>query len=223
MRAILAIIFKDIAIELRSKESVTAMLMFGILVIVVFMFAVDPSVDKLLVAPGILWVAFSFAAILGLNRSLAMEMDNDCLQGLLLAPLDRGDLYLGKVVGNFVFTIVAEIIILPVFAVLQHLNFDLKLLWIVGITLLGTLGFVSIGTTLSMISAHTRMKEVILPILQIPMTLPVIISAVTATGMVLSTEPGAMAGISFPLSLLGVFSIVYLTASYLIFEHVVAE
>jgi heme exporter protein B len=104
--------------------------------------------------------------------------------------------------------------------VLQHVHFDGKLLWIAGITVLGTLGFVSIGTTLSMISAHTRMKEVILPVLQIPMTLPVILSALTATDMVLN---GEMAGISFPLSLLGVFSIVYLTASYFIFEYVVEE
>jgi heme exporter protein B len=149
-----------------------------------------------------------------------MESDNDCLQGLLLAPVDRGDLYLGKVAANFVFTLVAEMMILPIFAVLQHVHFDGKLLWIAGITVLGTLGFVSIGTTLSMISAHTRMKEVILPVLQIPMTLPVILSALTATDMVLN---GEMAGISFPLSLLGVFSIVYLTASYFIFEYVVEE
>jgi heme exporter protein B len=222
MKPVFAIVHKDIAIEFRNKESISSMFWFGLLVLVIFSFSFD-STEAEGIKPGILWVAFSFAGILGLNRSLSMESDNDCLQGLLLAPLDRGDLYLGKVAGNFAFTIVAEMIILPIFAVLQHLNFDLKLLWIVGITLLGTLGFVSIGTTLSMISAHTRMKEVILPILQIPMTLPVIISAVTATGMVLSTEPGAMAGISFPLSLLGVFSIVYLTASYLMFEHVVAE
>src|SRR5262249_48839018 len=148
------------------------------------------------------------------------EADNDCLQGLLLAPMDRGDLYLGKVAANFLFTLAADVIILPVFAVMQHLHFNMQLVWIAGITAAGSLGFVAIGTTLSMISAHTRMKEVILPILQIPMTLPVIIAAVTATGMVLS---GETSGISFPLSVLGVFSIVYLTASYLVFEHVVEE
>ena len=219
MRPVLAIIHKDIAIEFRNKESISSMLWFGLLVLVIFSFSFDSS-DAEGIKPGILWVAFSFAGILGLNRSLSMESDNDCLQGLLLAPMDRGDLYLAKVAGNFVFTFAAEMVILPVFAVMQHVHFDLKLLWIVGITIAGTLGFVSIGTTLSMISAHTRMKEVILPILQIPMTLPVIIAAVTATGMVLSEDTR---GISFPLSLLGVFSIVYLTASYLIFEYVVEE
>ena len=219
MKPVFAIIHKDIAIEFRNKESLSSMLWFGLLVLVIFTFSFDSS-EAEGIKSGILWVAFSFAGILGLNRSLSMESDNDCLQGLLLAPMDRGDLYLGKVAGNFIFTFVAEMIILPVFTVMQHLHFDSKLLWIVGITIVGTLGFVSVGTTLSMISAHTRMKEVILPILQIPMTLPVIIAAVTATNMVLS---GETAGISFPLSLLGVFSIVYLTASYLIFEYVVEE
>jgi heme exporter protein B len=222
MKPIVAIVHKDVAIEFRNKESISSMLWFGLLVLVIFSFSFDAA-DTEGIKPGILWVAFSFAGILGLNRSLSMESDNDCLQGLLLAPMDRGDLYLGKVAGNFAFTFVAEMVILPVFAIMQHVRFDLKLIEIVGITMLGTLGFVSIGTTLSMISAHTRMKEVILPILQIPMTLPVIIAAVTATGMVLSTEPGSMSGISFPLSLLGVFSIVYLTASYLVFEYVVEE
>ena len=219
MKPIAAIIHKDVAIEFRNKESISSMLWFGLLVLVIFSFSFDSSGAEN-IRPGLLWVAFSFAGILGLNRSLSMESDNDCLQGLLLAPVDRGDLYLGKVAGNFVFTLVAELIILPVFAALQHVHFDGKLLAIAGITIAGTLGFVSIGTTLSMISAHTRMKEVILPILQIPMTLPVILSAVIATEMVLN---GETAGISFPLSLLGVFSIVYLTASYFIFEYVVEE
>jgi heme exporter protein B len=219
MKPIVAIIHKDVAIEFRNKESISSMLWFGLLVLIIFSFSFDSSGAEN-IRPGLLWVAYSFAGILGLNRSLSMESDNDCLQGLLLAPVDRGDLYLGKVAANFVFTLVAEMMILPIFAVLQHVHFDGKLLWIAGITVLGTLGFVSIGTTLSMISAHTRMKEVILPVLQIPMTLPVILSALTATDMVLN---GEMAGISFPLSLLGVFSIVYLTASYFIFEYVVEE
>jgi heme exporter protein B len=219
MKPVVAIVHKDVAIEFRNKESISSMLWFGLLVLVIFSFSFDSSGAENIRA-GLLWVAFSFAGILGLNRSLSMESDNDCLQGLLLAPVDRGDLYLGKVAGNLVFSLVAELIILPVFAVLQHVHFDWKLLGIAGITIAGTLGFVSIGTTLSMISAHTRMKEVILPVLQIPMTLPVILCAVTATDMVLN---GETVGISFPLSLLGVFSIVYLTASYFIFEYVVAE
>jgi heme exporter protein B len=223
MSPIAAIVFKDIAIEYKNKEVFSSMLLFGILVVVVFSFAfeaADGTALEALLVPGMLWVAYSFAGILGLNRSLSMETDNDCLQGLLLSPLSRSDLYLGKVAGNFVFTIIAELILLPFFIMLNNLKFDGRLLWIVGITLLGTLGFVAIGTTLSLISAQTRMKEVMLPVLQIPMTFPVILSAVQAMRMVMTDNTD---GISFPLSLLGVFSTVYLAASYVLFEYLVEE
>ena len=104
MKSIWSIIFKDVIVELRNKETLSAMIMFAVLILVVFNFAFESSgVDKSLIAPGTLWVAFSFAAILGLNRSLAKELDNECLQGLLLAPVSRGDLYLAKVAGNFIF------------------------------------------------------------------------------------------------------------------------
>ncbi len=221
MKAISAIIFKDIVIELRNKESISSMLMFGILVLVIFNFAFEPSsIDRALIAPGTLWVAFSFAAILGLNRSLAKEIDNDCLQGLLLAPLSRGALYLGKVVGNFIFIMIAELIVLPAFVVFNNLKFNLQMLEIAAIACLGTLAVASVGTTLSTISANTRMKEVMLPVLQIPLTIPAVIASVEATGMVLS---GETAQISSWLYLLAGFSIVYLTASYLVFDFVVEE
>ena len=221
MKPITAIIFKDIVIEMRSKESVSSMLMFGVLVLAIFNFAFEPSsVDRSLIAPGILWVAFSFAAILGLNRSLAMEMDNECLQGLLLAPLDRGDLYLGKVASNFTFIMVAELIVLPIFVIFNNLKFNFRFLEIAGIACLGTIAIAAIGSILSTISANTRMREVMLPVLQIPLTVPVVIASVEATSMVLS---GETKGISSWLYLLAGFSIVYLIVSYLIFEFVVEE
>ena len=221
MKALSAIIFKDLVIEMRNKESISSMLMFGILVLVIFNFAFEPSsVERALIAPGTLWVAFSFAAILGLNRSLAMEIDNDCLQGLLLAPLSRGDLYLGKVAGNFIFILLAEVIVLPVFVILNNLRFNLQFLEIAGITCLGTLGIAAIGTILSTISANTRMKEVMLPVLQIPLTIPVVMSSVEATSMVLTGETKQ---ISSWLYILAGFSIVYLTLSYLVFDFVLEE
>jgi heme exporter protein B len=221
MRPVAAIIFKDILIEMRSKESVSSMLMFGVLVLTVFNFAFEPSsVDRSQIAPGILWVAFSFAAILGLNRSLAMEIDNDCLQGLLLAPLGRGGLYLGKVASNFIFMMIAELIVLPVFVIFNNLRFGAQFLEIVGIAILGTAAIAAIGSILSTISANTRMKEVMLPVLQIPLTVPVVIASVEATSMVLS---GETKGISSWLYLLAGFSIVYLTVSYLVFEFAVEE
>jgi len=221
MSPVIAIVFKDIVIEMRSKESVSSMLMFGVLVLTIFSFAFEPSsIERSLIAPGTLWVAFSFAAILGLNRSLAMEIDNDCLQGLLLAPVDRGNLYIGKVASNFTFMMIAEVIVLPIFVIFNNLKFNLQFLKIAGIAVLGTFAIAAIGSILSTISANTRMKEVMLPVLQIPLTVPVVISSVEATSMVLS---GDTKGISSWLYLLAGFSIVYLTVSYLVFEFVVEE
>lgn len=221
MKPLTAIVFKDIVIEMRSKESISSMLMFGILVLVIFMFAFEGSgLDKSLIGAGELWVAYSFAAILGLNRSLAMELDNDCLQGLLLAPLGRGALYLGKVASNFTFMIIAEFIVLPVFFILNNLSFDQRFLAIAGISILGTLGMAAVGTILSTISANTRMKEVMLPILQIPLTVPVVIAAAEATSQILNKETPE---ISAWLTILAGFSIVYLVISYLVFEFAVEE
>ena len=221
MKGLRAIIIKDIVVELRNKESVSSMLMFGLLAIVIFNFVFQSSgVDRSFLGPGILWVAFTFAGIIGLNRSLAMELDNDCMQGLLLAPLSRGELYLSKVASNFAFMMTAELFVLPAFVLFYNLSFDLKIAQIVGVALVATLGFVAIGTILSMISANTRMKEVMLPIMQIPITVPVIIAAVEATGMILRAETE---GITFPLAVLGSFSIVYLTVSYLVIDYVVEE
>jgi heme exporter protein B len=221
MRPLTAIVFKDVVIELRNKEVISSMMMFGLLVLVIFNFAFQPAgAERALIAPGVLWVGFAFAGILGLNRSLSMEIDNDCLQGLLLAPLDRGDLYLGKVASNFMFMMIAELIILPIFVIFYNLRFDQQFLQISGIAVLGTLAFAAVGTILSTISANTRMKEVMLPILQIPLTVPVIIASVQATRMILTEE---LTGISSWLYILGGFSVVYLIASYLVFEFVVEE
>jgi heme exporter protein B len=167
-----------------------------------------------------LWVAYSFAAILGLNRSLAMEIDNDCLQGLLLAPLGRGELYIGKVASNFAFMMIAELVVLPVFFILNNLNFDRRFFAIAGVSVLGTLGIAAVGTILSTISGNTRMKEVMLPILQIPLTVPVVIAAVEATSQIMNNDTPE---ISAWLTILAGFSIVYLTVSYLVFEFAVEE
>jgi len=221
MTPLTAIIFKDIAVEWRNKESISSMFMFGVLTMVIFNYAFDPTgMDRSLISPGVLWVSFTFAGVIGLNRSLSMELDNECLQGLLLAPLGRGELYLGKVASNFVFMLIAEIVIFPFFVILNNLGLSAALPEIFGVAILGTLGFVSVGTILSMISAHTRMKEVILAVLQIPLSVPVVLMSVGATRMIMSGETD---GISARLSVLGVFSIVYLTASYLLFEYVVEE
>jgi heme exporter protein B len=224
MKSLRAIIVKDIAVESRNKESVSSMFMFGVLTMVVFNYTFDPTgFDRSLISPGILWVAFTFAGVIGLNRSFGMEMDNDCLQGLLLAPLSRGDLYLGKVASNFIFMMAAELMVMPAFVILNNVRFNLQIVEIIGVAVIATIGFVSVGTILSMISAQTRMREVMLAILQIPLSVPIILMAVSSTGIIMNQETDGLAGLSSRLSILGAFSIVYLTASYLVIDYVVEE
>ena len=221
MRPLVTLILKDIAVEMRRRESVISMMMFGLLVTVIFSFAFEPSgAERDLIAPGILWVALTFAGVIGLNRSLAIDLDNDCLQGLLLAPVSRGSLYVGKVASNFLFMLIAELVIVPLFIIFNDLRLGGELLWLILIVFLGTLGFAAVGTILSAISANTRMQEVMLPILQIPLTLPMIIAAVAATSLILGEDSE---GFGSWVNLIIGFDIIFLIVSYLVFEYVVEE
>jgi heme exporter protein B len=221
INSLLALIQKDVALEFRRKESVISMMMFGLLVMVIFNFAFEPaSAERPLIAPGVLWVALTFAGVIGLNRSLAIDLDNDSLQGLLLAPLSRGTLYIGKVISNFLFMMLADTVIFLFFVVFYDLQVDSRLLWVALIAALGTLGFAAVGTILSMISSQTRMSEVMLPVLQIPLTIPLILAAVAATGAALSEEGE---GFSAWVNLVIGFDIIFFVISYLVFDYVVEE
>ncbi len=221
MNALIALIRKDIVLELRRKETVVSMMMFGLLVMVIFNFAFEPAgTERVLIAPGVLWVALTFAGILGLNRSLAIDLDNDSLQGLLLAPVDRGTLYTGKVVSNFLFMLLSDVVIFVFFVIFYDLPVDARLLWVILIMIFGTAGFAAVGTILSMISSHTRMSEVMLPVLQLPLTLPLVLAAVAATGAALGDEDG---GYSSWVNLVIGFDIIFFVISYLVFEYVVEE
>ncbi len=221
MRPLAALILKDIAVEMRRRESVISMMMFGLLVTVIFSFAFEPSgAERDLIAPGMLWVALTFAGVIGLNRSLAIDLDNDCLQGLLLAPVSRGSLYVGKVASNFLFMLIAELVIVPLFIIFNDLRLGGDLLWLILIVVLGTFGFAAVGTILSAISANTRMREVMLPMLQIPLTLPMIIAAVAATSLILGEDKE---GFGSWMNLIIGFDIIFLIVSYLVFEYVVEE
>jgi heme exporter protein B len=221
MSPLVALILKDFTVELRRKETVVSMMMFGLLVMVIFSFAFEPSgAERAAVAPGILWVALTFSGMIGLNRSLAIDLDNDALQGLLLAPVSRGSLYIGKVLSNFMFMLLSDVVVLLMFIVFNNLQLDAALAWIVLVAALGTFGFAAVGTILSMISSNTRMREVMLPVLQIPLTLPMIISAVGATALALE---GETEGFSLFVNLVIAFDIIFLVISYMVFEYVVEE
>jgi len=215
-----AIVWKDVRAEVRTKEIFTSMLVFAFLVVLIFNFAFElRRVEMDLVGPGILWVAFTFAGILGLNRSFVLEKDRGSLEGLMLAPVDRSAIYLGKLLGNLLFMLIMEAFALPLFAVLN--NQPLLLPGLAPIIFLGTLGFVTVGTLFAAIAVNTRTREVMLPVLLLPMMVPVVISAVKATGIVMAGEPLSAAGDW--LSLLVAFDVIFLAVCWLVFEYVVEE
>jgi heme exporter protein B len=222
VRKILAIIRKDIAAELRTKEMFSTMFVFAILVIVVFNFAFDLRVSGervRQVAPGALWVAFAFAGILGLNRTFVLEKDRGCLEGLLLAPVDHTAIYFGKMISTVLFMLVVEALMLPVFTAFFGVNlFDLRLLLFV---LLGTVGFASVGTILSAMTAQTRAREVLLPILLLPVAAPVLIAAVKATAGIL--DGLTMGEMARWWQLLVAFDIIFPAVAFMTFDYVVKE
>jgi heme exporter protein B len=221
LRKVLAIVQKDVAVELRTREMLSSMFVFSLLVIVIFNFAFELRVgDVRTVAPGVLWVTFTFAGMLGLNRSFVLEKDRGCLEGLLLCPVDRSAIYFGKMLGNVLFMAIVEAIILPIFSVLFNISlfFHPVLLLIV---VLGTLGFAGVGTLFSAMAVHTRSREVMLPVLLFPIVVPAMIAAVKATGSILNGQ--AFSEIAHWVRLLAVFDVVFLAISFMTFDYVVEE
>ena len=178
---VIAILWKDIRYELRSKQMWAGMGLFALLVLVIFNFAFDLRVDnRAAVAPGALWVSFVFASMLGLGRTIAAEREKGSMDRLLLCPVDRKAIYLAKLLGNMLFIGVVEIVALPIFAAL--FNVPLLLGPLLPIVLLGTLGIAAVGTLFSAMAAATRARELLLPILVFPLIVPIVIAAVRATG-----------------------------------------
>ncbi|HEU0048318.1 MAG TPA: heme exporter protein CcmB [Nitrososphaera sp.] len=217
-----AILWKDILTEYRTKDAITSMLIFGLLVILMFHFAFEPdSLETEKFGPGLLWMTFIFAGILGMNRAFASERENDCLQGLMLAPVDWGAIYLGKMLANLVFMLLAESMILFCFALFFNFTLLPRWGWMATITLLGTLGFASVGTILAAVSMNTRMSDVMLPILLLPIALPVVIGAVESTAAILTDPPGE--SLTFWVRFLVVFNIIFITLPLLLFDFVLEE
>ena len=213
----LAILWKDIRCELRSKQTWMGMGMFALLVLVIFNFAFELRVDnKAAIAPGALWVAFVFASLLGLGRTITAEREKGLMDRLLLCPVDRKAIYLAKLLGNLLFIGVVEVVALPVFAALFNVPLFGALLPIV---LLGTLGVAAVGTLFSAMAAATQARELLLPILVFPLIVPVVIGAVRATGDLMVASPNSPPW----LGLMTAFDIIFLSASRLTFEFVIKE
>lgn len=222
LKKVMVIVWKDILSELRTKEMLSSMFIFALLVIVIFNFAFELRVENIQeIAPGVLWVAFTFAGVLDLNRSFTLEKDKGCLEGLLLCPVDRSAIYLAKVLGNAIFMFVVEAIALPIFAVLFNLSIFGSLPQLITIIILSTIGFAAVGTLFSAMSVNTKTREVMLPLLLFPIAVPVLIAAVKSTGKIL--DGSSFTEIASWLKLLVAFDIIFLVVSFLTFEFVVEE
>lgn len=220
LRAVWAVIWKDLAAELRSRELIGAMLVFALLVVLIFNFALElDRVAREAATSGVLWVTFSFAGTLGLNRSMAMEKDRGCLDGLLLAPVDRSALYFGKALGNLAFMLLVEAIVLPVYSFLYGLNlFDPGFLAVV---ILGSIGYVAVGTLLAAMAVQARTRDILLPILLFPVMIPLLLAVVRASSAFLQ---GLGSNEILPwLRILAATDLVYLAVAFMVFDFVVEE
>ena len=229
--AVVAILAKDVLLELRTKDILVTTLVFGLLVIVVFSFALDPTPTMIAtVAPGILWVSFTFGGVLGLNRSFSVESARGNLQGLMLAPVGRDAIYFGKFLGNFLFMMGVEVVIYPLFAIL--FNLPIFVYELIPVAVLATIAVTAVGTVFSAMALNTRSREVMLPLLFFPVVVPVIIAATEATGILLweAAQNEAVApylsvgpGVSLWIPLLVVFDAVFLVICPAAFSFVIED
>jgi heme exporter protein B len=220
LNAVGAIVWKDLAAELRSRELLSAMLVFALLVILIFNFAIELQPNlRSTITSGVLWVTFAFAGTLGLNRSMAVEKDRGCLDGLLLAPVDRSAIYFGKAISNLAFILIVAIIVLPIYSVLYNINLFNPGLFLV--ILLGSTGYVAVGTLLSSMAVQTRTRDVLLPVLLFPVIVPVLLAAVKASGGFLQNLP--MNEIWPWLNILIAYDVIFTAIAYMVFDYVVEE
>lgn len=215
-----AMVWKDIVLEARSRELVVSVAVFGLLLVVIFNFALQsdrPLATDL--APGILWVAFAFAATLAMNRGFVRELEAGALEGLLVSPVSRDAIFLAKAAAGFAFMLLVEAALLPAYAAL--LGFS-ALSWpLAAAILLATLGFAVIGTLFSALAAQTRSREILLPVLFFPVITPLIIAAVGASNIALGGENGG--GLVRWLGLMAVFDAVFLVICPWIFAVIVED
>lgn len=222
LRQLRTLIWKDLLVEARARETVLAGAVFALLVLVIFNFAFDLRVENVAaVAPGVLWVTVTFAGVVGLGRAFARERDRRTLDGMLLAPMDRSALYLAKTLVNLLSMLIVEVIALPAFLALFNLTVDLPLLVLA--LFLGTLGLAGVGTLFAAIAAHTRAREVLLPLLLFPVQVPVILATVKSTGAAIHVPGVEPPEVGQWLGLLVAFDALFIGLSVVLFDYAIEE
>lgn len=218
----LALLWKDLVLEARSRETLPALFVLGLLILVIFDFslALRPE-DNARFAPGILWVSIVFASVLSLGRTFLVERENSCIEGLLTSPLDRGSIFLAKLSVNTILLVAFEALLLPAFSLL----YDVPLLAHAGpflaVMFAGTLGLAATGTLFALAAHGTRAREVVLPLLVLPLQLPLLVAGVQATSMVLAGSGLLDLGVRG--TLVAGYDVLAITMGWLLFEYVLVD
>ena len=217
-----AVAAKDMKIEWRTKTAFASAIVFAVLVLSIFYFARDPTaVSALDIAPGALWVTFTFAAMLGLNRAFMLERENMAMDALLLAPISPSAIFVGKLLGNLAFVGVVELVSLPLFILFYDLPIVRQLPALMGVIAMATIAFVSVGTLLSSMVVRTRFAELMLPVLLLPFLIPPVVGAVQLTSRILIGRP--LSDLAGWLKLLASFDIVFVVLCFFLFEATLDE
>lgn len=216
----LALLWKDFLLEFRTKERLSSLFVLSLLIVLVFVFALSPQqIQGPEIEAALLWVTIVFAGMLSLQRAFLLEQERGCFSGLLLCPIDPGAIFLAKMLGNVFFLLVVELVVTPLSLAFFSVPFTRSLLALPVVLLLGTIGFAALGTLFSAIAVRTRAREVLLPIMLLPLLVPLLIAAVKVTSVVLSG--GEWTGVWF--RVLIAFDIIFVVTGWLIFSHVVQE
>jgi len=216
-----AILLKDLRIEWRTRESLASVFVLGVLLLVVFTVAHDPEPEAApALAPAVLWVAFVFTGLLGVQRGFLLERENDCMSGLLSAPIDPAAIYAGKLLANVVLLGVTQAVVVPLVGLFLHVDLWGVLPGLVAVLGLGNVGFASLATLFAAVATRTRAREVMLPLLLLPLLVPLLIGAVTATRAVLA---GGLGAARDGIAVLVAFDVVFVVAGWLLFAYVVRD
>jgi heme exporter protein B len=211
------VLWKDVLTERRSKATLNALLFFSLLLLFVFQFTLGGDRERLVQAlPGLLWLGFVLSGLVALGRTFLLERENDCWDGLLLTPGDKSAIYLGKVAGNLLLMLLVEAILLALFALFFNVDVGRALPALSLVLLLGTIGFAAVGTLFAAMTAHVRAREVLFPVLLLPVQVPVLLGAVKATEAALAGE--SLSAVSPWLQLLVAADVVYVVAGLLTFD-----
>ncbi len=220
--SVLAIVWKDLTMERHTRQLVSVMLVFSLTAVIVYNFALFGKLSAAReVATGFLWITILLAGTLGLNRSFMSEIENRSLDAVLMAPVDRSAIYIGKLISVTTFTLIVELLLIPIFTVFFNKPF-----WrpqVIFILVLGTIGYVAAGVLVTSMSVQTRSREVLLPVLLLPLTLPAVLAAAQVTAAFVAPEPPVWSELQFAVALVVAFDIFMVTAGFLTYHYVVEE